>query len=327
MSADNEGLRPEHELPEQKSTAMTLLVQLVVIPLAVVLFCVALGGLFMWLTSERKDFGDYVEALQATRGSRRGDQAMYLLHYIQEAKRWQGIFDVSAQLSTEEGRDRLLEQHPQAGVQLIQIFEESRERDAKTRRYLALVLGLLGSGEAVPALRRGLHDGDAETVKNCIWALGRLQAHEAADQIIELTRHDEVSVRLMAVYVLGVLEHPRSRDLLVAALNDPSELVQWNAAFGLAKRGDDAGLRVLERLLDKSYVDRFGELTVENRQRYRIVAVEMVAQLRGPAAIPLLEPVSRMDGDLRVRNAALQKINELGKQGEMEAKAKRVWQN
>ncbi|MCX7914769.1 MAG: HEAT repeat domain-containing protein [Verrucomicrobiae bacterium] len=326
MSADD-APRRESDLPEEKSTAMTLVVQLVVIPLAVVLFCVALGGLFMWLTSERKDFGDYLEALQATRGQQRGDQAMYLLNYIQEAKRWQGIFDVSAQLSSPEGRDRLLERYPQAPAQLIRIFEEAQERDAKTRRYLALVLGLLGANEAIPALRGGLQDADSETVKNCIWALGRLQAHEAAGQIMELTRHEEVSVRLMAVDVLGVLEHPRARDLLVAALNDPSELVQWNAAFGLANRGDAAGLRVLERLLDKAYVDRFGDLTVENRQRYRMTAVEMVARLKGAEAIAVLEPVSRTDPDLKVRNAALQKVNALKKHSETEVQAERVWQN
>lgn len=327
MSTEAEAPRPTPDLPEEKSTAMTLAVQLIVIPLAVVLFCVLLGGFFMWLTSERKDFADYLEALQATRGQQRGDQAMHLLNYIQEAKRWQGIFDISAQLSSPEGRDRLLERYPQAPAQLIQIFEESRERDAKTRRYLALVLGLLGAEEAVPVLRAGLKDADSETVKNCVWALGRLHAHEAAGDIIELTRHDEVSVRLMAVYVLGVLDHPRARDLLVAALNDRSELVQWNAAFGLANRGDDAGLRILERLLDKAYVDRFGELTPENRQRYRIVAVDMVARLKGTGAIAVLEPISRSDADLKVRNAALQRVNELRKRSDVHVRVDGVWQN
>ncbi len=299
------------EAPAEKSRAVTLIVQLVVIPLAVVVFCVALGGLFMWLTSEQKDFKDYVGALQSTRGPQRGEQARYLLNYIQESKRWQGIFDVSAQLSSEAGREKFLQENPQAVAQLVQIFEESRERDAKTRRYLALVLGLLGSAEAVPALQSGLDDADAETVKNCIWAMGRMGVDAAAGKIIQLTRHDEVSVRLMAVYVLGSLEHPQARDLLVAALNDPAELVQWNAAFGLANRGDAAGRAVLERLLDKEYVDRFSETTWENRQRYRVTAVQMLAKVDGAAALPVLERVSTTDLDLQVRNAALQQVNEL----------------
>ena len=236
---------------------------------------------------------------------------MLFRSYIQESKRWQGIFDISAQISSESGREKFLQENPQAVGQLVQVFEESRERDPKTRRYLALVLGLLGSPEAVPTLKTGLDDSDAETVKNCIWALGRMRVDEAAGKIIQLTRHDEVSVRLMAVYVLGSLEHPQSRNLLVAALSDPNELVQWNAAFGLASRGDAAAQPVLERLLDKQYVDKFTDLTLENRQRYRVLAVQMLAKLGGAAALPALEKTSTTDLDLQVRNAALQQVNQL----------------
>ena len=185
------------ELPEEKSRPVTLLVQLVVIPLAVVLFCVALGGLFMWLTSERKDVDDYLRALRSSTGTRRSQQAQYLLNYIQESKRWQGIFDVSAQISAD--REQFLARNPHAVAELVQIFNEGAGQEPKTRRYLALVLGLLGDKQALPALRSGLADSDADTVKNCVWALARLQDAESAPGVIELTHHEDVSVRLMAV--------------------------------------------------------------------------------------------------------------------------------
>src|ERR1700693_2423313 len=97
---------------EEKSRFTTLMVQLVAIPLGVVLFCVALGALFMWLTSERKGMDDYLQSLRASSGTRRSQQAEYLLNYIQESKRWQGIFDVTAQMSAD--RDQFLAQHPHA---------------------------------------------------------------------------------------------------------------------------------------------------------------------------------------------------------------------
>ena len=53
---------------DEKSRLATLAVQWVVIPLAVVLFCVAVAALFMWLTSERKGFDDYLNALRANSG-------------------------------------------------------------------------------------------------------------------------------------------------------------------------------------------------------------------------------------------------------------------
>jgi HEAT repeat protein len=291
------------ELPEEKSKPVTLVLQLVVIPLAVVAFCVALGGLFMWMTSERKDFDDYVRALQSSSGTKRGQQAQYLLNYIQESKRWQGIFDVTAQISGD--REQFLARNPAAAAQLTQVFEESAGQDAKTRRYLALVLGLLGDKEALPALRRGLVDSDADTVKNCLWALARLRDNESALPVIGLTKHDDVNVRLMAVYALGFLDSSQAQPVLVGALNDTDEMVKWNAAFALANRGDRAGRDQLVRLLDKEYVDRFAEVTPQNRQRYRVAAVNWLGKLNETAA---LENVSRDDLDLQVRNAAMQQL-------------------
>lgn len=297
------------DLPEEKSRFATLAVQLVVIPLAVVLFCVALGALFMWLTAERKDFKDYVGALRSSSGEKRSNQAQFLLNYVQESKRWQGIFDVTAQMSAD--REKFLADNPHAVADIAGVFEEAKGHDAKTRRYLALVLGLLGDKEAAPTLRGGLSDGDADTAKNCVWALGRLRDDESAPQIIELTRHDDASVRLMAIFVLGTLDHPQAHAVMAAALNDPNDLVRWNAAFGLASKGDAAGRDVLVQLLDKPYVDKFGDVTPENRQRYRIAAVTLLAKVDRQAAVPALEKVAAGDADLQVRNAAIQQLKEL----------------
>ncbi len=299
------------ELPEEKTRPVTLLVQLVVIPLAVVLFCVALGALFMWLTAERKDFKDYVGALRVSTGEKRSNQAQFLLTYVQESKRWQGIFDVTARMSAD--REQFLAQNPTAVTDIAGVFEEARGQDAKTRRYLALVLGLLGDRSAAPVLRGGLSDGDADTVKNCAWALGRLEDNESAPAIIELTRHDDSSVRLMAVFALGMLNSPAVRDVMAAALNDRDDLVRWNAAFGLASKGDGAGRDVLMQLLDKEYVDRHQDVTPENRQRYRVAAVTLLAKVDRQAALPALEKVAASDADLSVRSAAIQQLKELKK--------------
>ena len=304
------------ELPEEKSKLTTLAVQLLVIPLSVVLFCVALAGLFVWLTGERKGLDDYLGALRASSGEQRTQQAQYLLNYIQDSKRWQGIFDVTAQISAD--RDQFLAKNPHAVTDIVQVFEESKGQDPRTRRYLALVLGLFGDHEAVAALRGGLGDSDAETVKNCIWALGRVGDEDSVPRIIELTHSDESSVRLMAVYVLGSLNSPQARSVLEASLNDPDELVKWNAAFGLANQGNSAAWNVLVRLLDREYVDRVtqsmpreGRPLAENVQRYRVAAVAWVAKLDPVKARPLLEKLSASETDLQVRNAAIQQLNKV----------------
>jgi hypothetical protein len=178
------------ELPEEKSRPVTLVVQLVVIPLAVVAFCVALGGLFMWLTSERKDFNDYVRALQSSSDAKRSQQAQYLLNYIQESKRWQGIFDMTAQISGDR------EQFLARNWRLRSWCRLSRRAPAgsKTAGYLALVLGCWATSK-VAALRAGLADA-TDTVKNCLgWRIVRQRVGGGNG----LTKHDESSVRLMAL--------------------------------------------------------------------------------------------------------------------------------
>jgi hypothetical protein len=306
-------------LPQEKGRLATLAVQLLVVPLAVVLFCVALGGLFVWLTSERKTFEDYLQALRSSSGERQSQQAQFLLNYIQESKRWQGIFDVTAQMSAD--RHGFLQQNPNAVAQIAQVFEEAAGRDPKTRRYLALVLGLLGDGAAVPVLRKGLEDRDAETVKNCVWALGRLEDEGSALRIMELARHEEQSVRLMAVYALGLLRSAEAGPVLRAALEDRDELVRWNAAFALARRGERAARPVLLSLLDNEHVARVMEAMPpesrpvrENVQRYRVAAVVWLAKLEQAEAIPVLQRLSVEEPDLAVRNAAMRQLQELRRQ-------------
>lgn len=308
------------KLPEEKSRFATLAVQLLVLPLGIGLFCLALAGLFAWLTVERKDFRDYVNALRSTTGQRRSQQAQFLLNYVRESKRWQGIFDVTAQISSTEGRDKFLADNPTAVAEIAQVFEESRDQNERTRRYLALVLGLLGDRAALPALRSGLHDEDPDTVKNCLWALGRFRDNESALRAIELTRHPEQPVRLVAVHALGSFDIPEAHAALAASLKDRDELVRWNAAFALAVKGDLAGRDVLASLLDKDYVNHVteslpkeGRPTPENLRRYRVAAVAWLAKLDPAGSAQLLEKSSREEPDLRVRNAAIQQLENLRK--------------
>ena len=114
------------------------------------------------------------------------------------------------------------------------------------------------------------------------------------------------------------MKSPAAQSVLAASLNDPDEMVKWNAAFGLASKGNIAAWDVLARLLDKEYVDRVTQLMskegrplAENVQRYRAAAVMWVAKLDPSKATPLLEKMSTSETDLQVRNAAIQQLNSL----------------
>jgi HEAT repeat protein len=74
-----------------------------------------------------------------------------------------------------------------------------------------------------------------------------------------------------------------------------------------------AGRDVLVRLLDKEYVDRQLQVTMQNRSRYRVAAVVWLAKLDKATALPALEKVAQADVDLRVRSAAMQEVENLRK--------------
>lgn len=291
--------------PEEPQGFGKLVLQFFVIPMLIVAFCVAIVFLFRWLTFEQKSVEDYLVMLQQGPGPQEGQAAHNLFEnlvtYIPEAKRWQGIFDMTQQLKAD--REKFLREHPGFAEKVLRIFEETG--DAKTRRYLAMTLGVLGDSRATPTLVRALDDNDAETVIAVLLALGNLQDREAVPSIVRKVDEDDAGIRQAAVYVLGTFDGEESRRVLTAALNDPNELVGWNAAFGLARQGSSAGEKVLTRLLDFEYVQKRGALTVAQRHQYRVAAIQQLATLNATNAISWIEGLTKNDPDMPVRQAAI----------------------
>lgn len=294
--------------PEEPQGFGKLVLQFFVIPMLIVAFCVAIVFLFRWLTFEQRSVEEYLVMLQQGPGPRKGQAAHNLFEnlvtYIPEAKRWQGIFDMTQQLKAD--REKFLREHPGFAEKVLRIFEEAG--DAKTRRYLAMTLGALGDTRATPGLLKALDDNDAETVIAVLLALGNLQDREALAAIMSKVDEDDAGIRQAAVYVLGAFEGEESRRVLAAALNDPDELVGWNAAFGLARQGSNAGEKVLTRLLDFEYVQKRGALTVSQRHQYRVAAIQQLAALKATNAMAVIEGLTKNDPDMPVRQAAIEAL-------------------
>ena len=303
----------EKELEELPQTFGKLVLQFFVIPMLIVGFCVAIVFLFRWLTYEHKNVDDYLAMLRQSQSAVDRGQAAKgvfdgLITYIPESKRWQGIYDMTQQLRA--NKERFLREHPGFTSQIIEIFENSKE-DPKVRRYLALTLGIIGDEKATAALSKATRDSDSETVIAALLALGNAQDTNSVPAILEAARHSDAGVRQTAVYVLGQFDDESLTRPLEAALNDADELVTWNAAFGLARRGSAGGEKVLTRLLDFEYVSKRGSLSVEQRQQYRVAAVQQLTKLHATSVVPLLEKVSVSDPDMPVRQAAIEGLKQL----------------
>ncbi len=75
--------------------------------------------------------------------------------------------------------------------------------------------------------------------------------------------------------------------------------------MSLARLGSDAGVPVLERMVDRRLLAQVPDITAEQKEEAMISAIEALAVLRGEAALPLLAPLESDDESLKVRQAAI----------------------
>jgi len=320
---------------EAVNPMVKLAVQFFVIPMAIVLLCVALIFVFRWLTHENQDISSYLNALSsATRSpASREQDALKLLNYIQEAKRWQSIYDVTEQLRF--NRKQFLAENPEFPGKVARIFQQSSGADRRVRQYLAQVLGLVGGDEVVPVLIAALENSDTETVIHSMIALGRIGDVGAIPALLAASRAEDRGIRQTAIFVLGNFKDPRTIARCAEALNDPDPLVTWNAAFALARLGDARALPMLERFLDLDYVERVAQtygptpsntknseasraqtFRPEQIEQYRATAVRLLGRLAmngQPDSVrratgEKLRKTADQDRQIKVRQAAIEAL-------------------
>lgn len=317
---------------EPVNPLVRLAVQFFVIPMAIVVFCVALIFIFRWLTWERREVSSYLAALSSgVRSSTQKEQdALKLLNYIQDAKRWQSIYDVTEQLRF--NREKFLAENPDFLVKIGKIFL-SPETDQRTHQYLAQVLGLVGGPESISVLLSALNHSDSETVIHSMIALGRIGDSSAVAPLLELSKSGDRGIRQTAIFVLGNFQSPETATRCLEALNDSDLLVRWNAAFALARQGDARAIPTLEQFLDADYVERVTQsytptatpssseeknrLSVfhpERLEQYRATAVRLLGQFDDGKIRKELQYAADHDKQLKVRQAAIEVLNQKRKE-------------
>lgn len=276
------------------AAAPSLAVQFFLIPLTVVAVIVGIYGGFRMLVADERSPVEYLNDVQ--NGGR--------------DRRWPAAYELSRLMGDPDVQARF----PELAPALVSAFVESEEDDPRIRRYLALAIGRLTPvpAEAVSSLVDALDDPDSETVISVIWALGALGDGSAVPDVVELFRSADAGVRKMVVYALGGLPSDGTHTTLRAALDDPVSDVQWNAALALARHGDDRGLTVLRRMLDREYVSR--QVTASPALQDPATDV-MISGLRAVAALgavsgardlrPPVEALAGADESLKVRQEAL----------------------
>jgi HEAT repeat protein len=287
---------------DRQSSAPAIAVQFFLIPLLVVGATVLVYIGFRGLLSEERTAAEYLTDIR-TGGSNR---------------RWPAAYELSRLMA-----DPSFAKHEEARLapELTRAFADSKNDDPRVRQYLALTLGRLTpplGAETRRLLIDALSDPDSQTRINVLWALGATGDVAAADDIARQAASEDAGVRKMAVYALGSLPSEAGNETLIAALEDASADVQWNAAIALARHGRHEGVPVLRRMLDRAYVERNVTRQQQPRQEIDPVGEVMISGLQAIAALkestltPQVKALSTDDRDLRVRQAATEALKSLG---------------
>lgn len=220
------------------------------------------------------------------------------------SKRWQKAFELSNELNRAPAMIR------GKGVmkEIIHILKDREHYDTKTRSYMALAVSRFKEPEVIEVVRERLGEEEEEVQLYLLWALGNLEAKEAARDLEPFLIHENQDLRKMAAYVAGVLGDKETATQLKPLLDDPVADISWNAALSLARLGDDSGTEVLIQMLDRKVLASNRQMSKPQIENTMVNAIRGLARLRRPEARPLLESLARTDESLKVRQAALEAL-------------------
>ncbi len=159
------------------------------------------------------------------------------------------------------------------------------------RQYLALVLGRTHDREALPLLVEAAEDPDDKTRIYALWALGTLGDPQARAALWRPpcptpTRASARPPPSPWASSATAPPSPASTDSVDDAVAD----VRWNAALSLARLGSDAGLPVLETMVDRRLLAQVPDITREQQEEAMVSAIRALAAVGGAAAPRDLRP-------------------------------------
>lgn len=246
-------LSPAEALPPVEPPGVGFIVQLFVIPAAMVVIIVGVWLAFHWLAQKGANPLDDIEALERAGHGR-----------------WQAAVNLASALSGPGHED--LKRDSAAAQRLAKLLTNELERssvepeDQQLRYFLCRALGEFKVADVVPPLctAAALSERDEETTVAAlealaIWCDHRVeltveQSATLAKALQVATRADQPRIQSAATFALGVEGSPEALERLEFLLGSAHPDVRYNAALGLARNGNGACLDVLREMLDVEQV-------------------------------------------------------------------------
>jgi hypothetical protein len=265
------------DLPPVEPPSGRFVVQLFVIPAAVVVVVIIVWLLFGKLAGGERDAIDYVRQLRSPTAN------------------WRLAFELASLIQ----HDARIGSDPILLGELADLLSHDLEQDdadPKLTQYLALTLGAFRTLEAktqsgqtidplVP-LARALAPrypsqiriaAAASLAKQAARSDGELDDARAVKALGEAAATSEPEVRQMAVYALGFFGPSATELLRERVRTDEDRFVRYNAAVALARRGDPAALGTLREMLSTSDLNQVIDLPSATEKQNKIESIELEA--------------------------------------------------
>jgi HEAT repeat protein len=288
---DETGLETVEQSSEEETSFTQDIWRLFLIPAVIVALSVGVFVLFGQIASEGKSASEYLQEVRHGTSNRR----------------WQAAFELSRILI----RDEDARTDPSLVPEIMAILSDEQTEDPVIRRYLLLALEEIGDSRGAPAALAALGDEDVEVRLFAARALGRLGGGQpAAEELLMLLEEEDSGLRKIALHSLGLIGDQSAISRIVPRLDDSVEDVRWNAALSLAMLGDQSGIGILGQMMNPEYLGQVEGITESQKEEARLNAVRASFKLRDPGLRILIEGLSKTDPSLRVRNIALQVLEE-----------------
>lgn len=306
----------QKEEPQQGSPKRALLLwQFFFFPVLIVIGAVGVFFFINWLAADEQTPQGLLNTLVHGGENRQKQAAQQLAILIRNER--QRVRD--AEEKGDKDIDPPFYAAPGFQDELLRAFELARTEESKERqRALSRALGVAHVRKAIPVLLEVLYPGkDKSTAQELRRAAAAGLLHfesRAAEQAYLRMVKDKADgeVRAMGMSGLALLgldrNGGRAQDdaavgpALTRGLEDVHAGVRFNAAYGLARRGDARAVPFLKQSLVRDELKRLG-IRPEFRQPALFNAMRGAARLGDPSLRPLVESLQE-DGDETVREMA-----------------------
>ncbi len=261
------------DLPPVEAPSAGFVVQLFVIPAAVVVVVIIVWLLFGKLAGGERDAMEYVQQLRLPHAN------------------WRSAYELASLIQN----DPSIAADPKLLGELTDLFSHELERaedprrreDPKLAQYLALTIGAFRTLEArtergqvvdpIEPLTRALApkfdkairiSAAASLAKQAARQEGHLDDPRAVEALGEMAADENPQIRQIAVYALGFFGGAQAERVLRDRIRtDEDRFTRYNAAVALGRRGDPAAESTLREMLSTADLDKVVQVDPETKEQ------------------------------------------------------------